>query len=271
MVSNRFQIALLFVIAISGCSTTQVVEEKTALPIVPEYVKVPHPAGFDLADLRAILISPLAPTDLMGEFADTCDLEYKKLTDATLQKEEHEKGAIELVTSDPERMHWCFYVKISKLETVLKSDSTWTDRQNKVIETFQFLSPIANAFLKTYHDSRYVRWAAQYYSKVSEWVFFKKLAPTPESSVMFTTGVRPELEPWVSVQREESRPVSVFTKYGISFQPSVAGAVNPFETQTRVPASAESAPAVKSEVLPTDPASADPAKNTAMEPSVLSP
>jgi hypothetical protein len=243
MALNRFKIAFMLSIAASGCSTTQIVEEKVPLPIVPEYVRVPHPAGFDLADLRAILVSPLAPPDISGVFADTCDVEFKKLTSVTIQKEEREKGALELVTADPERMHWCFYSKISKLQEVLQSDSTWTERQKKVLEAFEFLSPIANAFLTTYHDSRYLRWAAQYYSKVSEWVFFKKLAPTPESSLMFTTGARPELEPWVNIQREESRPNSVFTKYGISFQPSVAGAMNPFETQTRVPASSAAEPA----------------------------
>jgi hypothetical protein len=244
MVLNRFRTAFLMTAIFTGCSTTQVVEEKAPLPIVPQYVKVPHPAGFDLADLKAILISPLAPENIMGSFVETCDSEFKKLTESTIQKEERQKGAAELVLGDPERMHWCFYSKIAKLEQVLQGDSTWSERQKLVLENFEFLSPVANAFLSTYHDSRYLRWAAQYYSKISEWVFFKKLAPTPESSVIFTTGVRPELEPWVSVEREAARPASVFAKYGISFEPSVAGAVNPFDTPLRTPASAVSAPVV---------------------------
>ena len=252
MTLNRFRLAFVFAIALTGCSSTQVVEQKSPLPVVPEYVKVPHPAGFDLADLRAVLVSPLAPKAVLGEFADTCDEDFKKLLDATNQKEEHDKGANELVTKDPERMHWCFYAKISRLQDVLQSDSTWTQRQKKVLESFAFLSPIANAFMTTYHDSRYLRWAAQYYSKVSEWVFFKKLTPTPDSTLLLTTGTRPELEPWVGVQRNESQPDSVFSKYGISFQPTVAGAVNPFEVPTRSPASVAPAVAQPKLAPPTD-------------------
>jgi hypothetical protein len=244
MSSFRFQLAFVVLVLVSGCtSAPQVVEVKPVLPAIPAYVKVPHPAGFDLADLRAMLVSPLAPKAVLGEFADTCDEEFKKLTEATPQKEERKKGAEELVTSDPERMHWCFYAKISRLQDVLQSDSTWSLRQKKVIESFEFLTPIANAFLATYHDSRYLRWAAQYYSKVSEWVFFKKLTPSPDSTLLYTTGEKPAAENWMSRQREESEPTSVFAKYGISFQPTVAGANSPLEPQARAPASViETAP-----------------------------
>jgi hypothetical protein len=268
---NRFKTALLVLsflsITISSCSTTHVVETKKPLPVIPEYVRVPHPAGFDLADLRAILVSPLAPADVNGAFAETCDAEFKKLAAATPQKEERYKGALELVTQDPERMHWCYYTKISKLQEILQGDSTWSERQKLVLESFEFLSPVANAFLKAYHDSRYLRWAAQYYSKISEWVFFKKLAPTPESTAIFTNGSRPELEPWVSVQREDTKPNSVFAKYGISFQPTVAGATNPFDQEARVPASV---------ATPTAPALAQPPtvahpEPQSVEPSVLNP
>ena len=149
---------------------------------------------------------------------------------------------MELVTQDPERMHWCFYSKIVRLQGILQSDSTWSLRQKKVIESFEFLSPIASAFLECFHDSRYLRWATQYYTKVSEWVFFKKLNPTPENTLLLTNETRTDLEPWVQVDKSEPRHDSVYTKYGISFMPSVAGAINPFETATeasRVPASAK--------------------------------
>jgi hypothetical protein len=241
----------------TACSSTHVVEEKAPLPLIPEYVKVPHPAGFDLADLRAILVNPLAPPAVLGEFADICDEEFTKLTGLTTQKEERDRGAIELVKQDPERMHWCFYAKISRLQDTLQTDTTWTQRQKKIIETFEFLSPIAGAFLSTYHDSRYLRWAAQYYSKVSEWVFFKKLQPSPESSLMLTIGTRSESEPWISVQRDASKAASVFTKYGISLLPSVAGGVSPLEPQGRSPASVESEHAKKPVKKASKPADAE--------------
>ena len=217
----------VILVALGGCSSATVVETPN-LPVVPEYVKVPHPAGFDLADLRAIFVSPLAPRAVLGEFADSCDEEFQKLLLITSSKEEIKKGALELVTEDPERMHWCFYSKISRLQDILQSDSTWSVRQKKVLESFQFLSPIANAFLDSFHDSRYLRWATQYYSRVSEWVFFKKLVPTAENTLLLTDGTR-ELEPWIPVQKEGAKPVSVFAKYGITFAPTVAGAINPLE------------------------------------------
>ena len=241
MASMRFKlgigISLSFILMASDCSSPQIKEELEPPMIIPEYVKVPHPAGFDLADLRAIFVNPLAPPEVTGAFSENCDESFKKLVLATQLKAERDLGANELVTKNPEQMHWCFYSKISKLQEVLQSDSTWTERQKRVLETFDFLAPIANAFLSTYHDSRYLRWAAQYYSRISEWVFFKKLAPSPESTVLFVNNGRPELESWVNVQREESKSKSVFSKYGISFEPTVAGATNPFgDVPDRAPA-----------------------------------
>ena len=227
-------------LALSACSTTAVVEEKDALPVVPSYVKVPHPAGFDLADLKAIFLSPLAPRGALGEFADTCDDEFKKLLIMTPNREDIKKAALELVTQDPERMHWCFYSKISRLQDTLQTDATWSVRQKRVLESFEFLSPIANAFLDSFHDSRYFRWAAQYYSRISEWVFFKKLQPTAENTLLLTDRSRSDLEPWVQVQDpSQKRSQSVFAKYGISFQPSVAGAMNPFEDTNKTPGKPE--------------------------------
>ena len=207
-----------------ACSSTVVVPENVTLPDVPEYVKVPHPAGFELADLKAIFFSPMAPKAVLGEFSDTCDDEFHKLTSMTNSKEDRKKGAIELVTQDPERMHWCFYSKISKLQDTVQGDTTWNVRQKKSLDTFAFLGPIANAYVEVYKDSRYLRWASLYYSKISEWVFFKKVTPTPENTLTLIQNSRSDLEPWVQVQnRNETHSNSVFTKYGITLAPTVAG------------------------------------------------
>lgn len=232
-------ITVLVLTMITGCSSTTIVQERPALPEVPEYVKVPHPASFELASLRSIFHSPLAPMDVEGEFATNCDSEFQKLTTLTNSIEERKKGATELVSGDPERMHWCFYSKISKLQETLQSDTTWGDRQKKVFETFGFITPVANAFLDLYHDSRYLRWATQYYSKISEWVFFRKVTPNSENSIAVIQGLNgSSMEPWISLESKANSSDSVFSKYGISMTPTVASGLNPLEQPERVPASA---------------------------------
>ncbi len=254
-------IAITMAVA-TGCSSTTVVQEQPVIPEVPEYVKVPHPINFELASLRAIFYSPLAPQDIQGEFSKTCDGEFQKLAELSTSLEERQKAATELVSGDPERMHWCFYGKISKLQEVLQGDTTWSERQKKVFEVFTFISPTANAFLNVYHDSRYLRWATQYYSKISEWVFFRKVTPGPETTMAILEGANTNLEPWVPVDTKISKKDSVFTKYGISLAPTVASGTNPLDQTERVPASKEPAvqekPAVPSPAMEPKAKSSDP-------------
>lgn len=230
----------LLTILSASCATTQVVRTPAPLPELPAYSRVPHPNGFDLADLKAIFFHPTAPAAVRESFADQCDSDFRKLAGVTPLKFERSSGALELVSTKPEDMHWCFYSKILKLQELLQGDSTWTERQNRVIETFEFLTPVANAFLDHYHDSRYLRWASQYYSKISEWVFFRKVNPTPENTLLLTAGTRTSIEPWVAPASGSKEP-SVFAKYGLSLMPSVAGAPNPLESAPRAPASVEEA------------------------------
>ncbi len=264
---------------LAGCSSTVTVSEKIPLPEVPEYVKVPHPAGFELADLKAIFFSPLAPKGVLGEFGDTCDDEFKKLSQLTTSKDDIRKGAVELVTQDPERMHWCFYAKISKLQDTIQGDTTWNTRQKKVLDTFGFLGPIANAYVDVYKDSRYLRWAALYYSKISEWVFFKKVNPTPDSTLNFVQNSRSDLEPWVQVQKTNGQvtTTSVFSKYGISLAPTIAGSgqvnplnsnitQNPETTQDPAVTTPVTAPAT-AEAVPTEDPSRAPASATKAVPA----
>lgn len=229
--------AVLMTMSTTGCSSTTVVQDKPAIPEVPEYVKVPHPVNFELASLRAIFYSPLAPQDIQGDFSKTCDSEFQRLAQLSNSTEERTKAAVELVSGDPERMHWCFYGKISKLQETLQSDSTWSERQKKVFETFTYLAPTANAFLEVYHDSRYLRWATQYYTKISEWVFFRKVSAGPETTMAIIQGAgNSNLEPWIPVDTKISKRDSVFTKYGISLAPTVASGINPLDQVERVPA-----------------------------------
>lgn len=236
--SVRTGVAVLLAMLTSSCATTEPVRVPASLPEVPQYTRVPHPNGFDLADLKAIFLHPAAPPKLRDTASLNCDADFRKLVAATPLKHERTAGALELVKVQPEEMHWCFYAQILKLQELLQSDSTWTQRQNQVLDTFDFLTPVAGAFFDHYHDSRYLRWASQYYSKVSEWVFFKKVHPTPENTLLLTQGERSSREPWVAPAAPGKEP-SIFAKYGLSLTPSVAGARNPLEEAPRAPASVE--------------------------------
>ena len=127
----------------------------------------------------------------------------------------------------------------------------WSERQKKVFEAYSFLAPIANAFQENYRDSRYLRWAAQYYTKISEWVFFRKVRPLPDSTLAIVMGANASiLEPWVQVGKPKEAHDSVFTKYGISLlgvnsettvqqpeEPSFPAEQSPIEVAPRSPSS----------------------------------
>lgn len=141
----------------------------TPAPDTETVSKTPHPSSDDLESLHQLFQSPAAPKGALGEFADVCDEEFTS------------KNAVALVKQDGERMHWCFYAKLARLQENLKGDKSWNARQKQVRDAFQFLSPIANAFLQINQDNRYSLWEKRYYSKVSEWVFFKKSNRSPAS------------------------------------------------------------------------------------------
>ncbi|MBI3534894.1 MAG: hypothetical protein HY072_05355 [Deltaproteobacteria bacterium] len=164
------QICLTLLFTVS-CATKKI-EAPLALPEPPQYTKVPHPEGLDLADLKAIFYDKQAPA---LNIIDNCDANYKKLTTATQSKEEIQKGVQELVSLDPASYHWCFYGKLLGLENQLKTQSYIEEKQKLVVETFAFLTPVAKAYYIWFHDSRYMRWAIDRYKKLSEFVFYRRL------------------------------------------------------------------------------------------------
>jgi hypothetical protein len=191
------------------------------VPILPQYTGIPHPAGYDLSDIRVIFEHPTAPKNFGNELALTCDEALAQLMQKTSVADEIQSGARELVSRDPEGMHWCFYSKVLKLNQTLQSQSSWKTREHEVLTTFKTLAPISNAFFSEFKDSRYLRWAATYYSKVSEWVFFRKVDPTPESTLLLTVGTRTSLEPAADLHSAGRAPASssIYDRYGISLQP----------------------------------------------------
>ena len=170
-----------WMLGIGGCSSAQVVKSPDALPEEPPpLVQVPHPQGFDLGDVRAIFNEKGAPE---LETNKNCDTEYRKLLTLTQSREELKQGAREFVRNDPVKYHWCFYTKIIEMEAGLQKDTYIEERQKRVLDTYDFLTPVAQAFQSDFHDSRYLRWAIQRYRRLSEWVFFRKVEISPQTTL----------------------------------------------------------------------------------------
>jgi hypothetical protein len=125
-------------------------------------VGMPHPENYELAALKSLFKHPNAPKAVLGEFADRCDEDF------------NEKNATQLVQQDAERMHWCFYAKLYRLQESLQGNIRWNIRQKKVKDAFQFLSPVAFAFQQLKQDSHYLAWEKHFSTQTNEWVFFKK-------------------------------------------------------------------------------------------------
>lgn len=262
-------VPILALNSLQGCSTAEVAPDSSVMPEVPDYVKVPHPVGYEIAEIRALFENPLAPKDGLGSFTENCDQEFRLLAQATSIKEERRQGAGELVTLNAEKMHWCFYGKVERMQYNLKNEQSWSARQKIVLGTYEFLTPIANAFLAIYHDSRYMRWATQYYSQISEWIFFRKVVPGPENTLALTTSATTDLESWTTENAKNKQKLSVFTRYGIELKQGMdASPVEPsarrqpaqtsaeVETVSVAPAPAAAAPISLPEAEPAMPASA---------------
>jgi hypothetical protein len=169
--------ALLFGLA---CSSAPKQEEKEIPhpqpPIAPPYVQVPHPFKHDMADIQAIFHSKQAPA---MDSIKQCDETVEKLREKTVSLEEFRIGVQELVRTDPIGYHWCFYGKILELEKILKEDTFVDEKQKHVLATYSFLVPVAKGYLAEFKDSRYLRWAISYYTKLSEWVFYRRVETGP--------------------------------------------------------------------------------------------
>jgi len=223
---------ILWVVSWSGCTTT----EKTPVmpPNPPEFTKVPFPEGADLADMSAIFTDPNAPK--LPEFALKCDHDFRKLTGMTRSIPEIEQGIRELVKNDPVHYHWCFYGKLLQLENDLIKDSYIEERQKNVLNTFQFLTPIAKAFILEFHDSRYLRAAVFRYQSISEWVFYRKLELTPQGTVEMVQPKNP-----FGLWRKGADGFAVLEKYNI-LHPSGTPSGTPSSSPSSLPADKPLAP-----------------------------
>ena len=170
-----------------GCSTTTVTPE--AAPIPPAYTSVPHPQGQALADVTALFSKEGAPDP--KEIVKTCDSAFRKLDVLSQSANERVEGRVELVKNDPVTYHWCFYGKALDLEGSLQTLNFVDEKQKKVIETFDFMVPLARSFSTAYHDARYLHWATVQYRRLSEWLFQRRLDLTPAGTADLVQPVNP--------------------------------------------------------------------------------
>jgi hypothetical protein len=193
-------------LSFSACSTTEL-EAPTILP--PAYTQVPHPEGYDLGSLKVLLQGSGVAND--PEFVQNCDKDFNKLKSASNSTDELYQGVTELVGADPVHYHWCFYAKLNDLMEKVQSDMFIDEKQNRILDVFEFLVPVARAFMSSYHDSRYLRWAVKEYSKLSERLFYRKLELTATGVVQFVQPTNP-----FGVWKMPSEAGSVLEKYAIN-------------------------------------------------------
>jgi hypothetical protein len=203
-INSIFVSVFLWVFNIGGCSTQTV--SPPAPPIIPEYMRLPHPQGMDRSDLALLFNDVLAPTD--PDFLKTCDKDFKKLLSLTLSQYELIQGERELVKNDPVRYHWCFYAKLLHLETVVRSDSFVDERQKELLDAFEYLVPVARNFSSLFSDSRYLRWAVDRYRRFSELIFYRKLDLTPNGSLELVQPINP-----FGLYRDSQKDNSILDKY----------------------------------------------------------
>jgi hypothetical protein len=170
-------------------------------------LKLPHPQGTDLGDIRAILFDPSVPSTTQ---LAKCDADLKKLWKFSQNDEERRDGARELVRGNAVFYHWCFYSRILQLDEELKKMNYIDEKQKRVMDTYQYLVPVARAFLSEFHDSRYIRWAIVQYKRLSNWVFFRKVELTPDQTSELVQISNP-----FGLYRDNSSSSSVLEKYGI--------------------------------------------------------
>jgi hypothetical protein len=116
------------------------------------------------------------------DFSAHCDDEFKKINTSKGMYETLSQTQT-LVAQDPEKYHWCFYLRLSQISSQLQKDQTFKDQQLHLIETYSFLTPVARSFFEVFHDSRYLRWATAFYQKKAEIVFMRKTVLSPQGTM----------------------------------------------------------------------------------------
>lgn len=143
-----------------------------------EAVKIEHPQNFSMAALDKMFQK--ANVLPQSESLKTCDQDFRKALPLAKEKSKQLDLAKELIHLDPQHYHFCFYQQIKNLEE--SKIKNLEERQKMVIETYEFLAPIARAFLETYGDSRYLSWAVKEYQQINPVVFYRRVNESEELS-----------------------------------------------------------------------------------------
>jgi hypothetical protein len=243
-------VSVVCLMGMVGCASEQI-EPLPALPEVPDYVQVPHPTGYDLADLNSIFISPLAPK---RETLANCEANFYKLRTLTTSPEEIAAGAREMITAHPKEYHWCFYNVLIGVNETLKNDVLWNEKQAKILDDYLFLVPVARAFKSEFNDPRYLRWAIKQYRAASEWVFFRRMELSPQATQEMVEDVSNPFALW----RKPEATGSVIEKYGLSKEtpvgpaPGVTGPLQAKPLEAKVSDAKDSTRSPASSAKPTE-------------------
>lgn len=200
-------------LGVAGCSSTSILSphEPPKEVAVPAYAYLPHPAGHTTSDLISLFSEKGAPS---RETMAKCEEDFRSLYSKVQSIEERTKGVQELISRNPAAYHWCFYSQIISLEEGLSQDEFVDQKQKRIMNTYEYLVPVARAFAKEFQDSRYLRWAIQDYRRLADLYFYRKLEMSPQmSSVLVDVAVPAEMRS--APVADESHPVSVLEKYKI--------------------------------------------------------
>lgn len=192
-----------------SCSTTEI-KPMPPLPEAPHYLAVPHPEGYDLSDLQVLFKTPQAPQ--RGTLKD-CENEVSQLKKLTKSDFEIKTGIEELVMEKPVQYHWCFYHSLLRLREDLPNATYLSERQDRVLDTYLFLTPVAHAFKEKFNDSRYLRLSIRHYMLLSQWVFNRQLEMTPQMTTDLL--IDSVTNPFARYRQGTQTSKSVLEKYGL--------------------------------------------------------
>lgn len=242
-------------LGVAGCSTTTtlVPQPRPKEIAVPDYAYLPHPRGYTTGDVQLLFTEKSAPSrEALAKCQDDFRALYKKVDSI----EERARGVRELVSRDPAAYHWCFYSQILDLADGLGKDDFVDEKQKRIMTTYEYLVPVARAFMQEFQDSRYVRWAIKDYRRLADLYFYRKVELSPEmSGELVDVAVPVDLKP--AQTYEDVSKASVIDKYKIA--DSLAN-VKPKEQEEAVPP-----PAPQSEVA----AKPEPKKEEAPDPEAV--
>lgn len=243
-------------LGVAGCSTTSTLVPQTPPQevAVPAYAYLPHPRGYTAGDIRLLLTEKSAPSP---EALAKCENDFRALYKRVDSLDERARGVRELVNRNPAAYHWCFYSRILDLETNLGQEDFVDEKQKRIIHTYEYLVPVARAFMHEFQDSRYIRWAIKDYRRLADLYFYRKVELSPQmSSELVDVAVPVDERPAAAL--DDATKISVIDKYKIGDSLAALKPKPVSEKEDEEPAPALPAPVAKAKPEAKKPAAPDP-------------